>query len=72
MQNACLCQAQIELWMLSSSLCYHIRLPDSQLPSKALTYFNATNVTMVDDTIYFSKSLDISFSFYSREYKVLH
>ena len=28
------CQVQIELCMLSSWLCYHIKLPDSQLPSK--------------------------------------
>ena len=43
------CQVQIELWMLSSWFCYHIKLPDSQLPSKALTYFNATNISMVKD-----------------------
>ena len=42
---------QIDLWMLSSWLCYHIKLPDSQLPSKALTYFNATIVSMVKDRI---------------------
>ena len=34
-----------------SWLCYHIKFPDSQLPSKALTYFNATNVSMVKDSI---------------------
>ena len=32
-------------------LCYHIKLPDSQLPSKALTSFNATSVSMVKDRI---------------------
>ena len=32
-------------------LCCHIKLPDSPLPSKALTYFNATNISMVKDKI---------------------
>ena len=32
-------------------LCYHIKLPDSKLPSKALAYFNITNVSMVKDKI---------------------
>ena len=32
----------------SSWLCYHIKLPDSQLPNKALTYFNATNISIVE------------------------
>ena len=41
--------------MLSSWLRYHIKLPDSQLPSKALTYFNATNVSMVKDSIEISE-----------------
>ena len=45
------CQVQIELWMFSSYLCNHIKLPDSQLPSKALIYFNATIVSMVKDRI---------------------
>ena len=50
-QNACLYQLQIELWMLYSWLYYRIKLPDSQLPSKALTYFNTTDASMVEDTI---------------------
>ena len=60
--------------MLSSWLCYHIKFPDSQLPSKALTYFNATNISMVEDRIQISKpkSLDMPFSFYSKEHKVQH
>ena len=49
-QSACPCQVQIELWMLSSWLCYHIKLLDSQLPSKALTYYT-TNVFMLEDRI---------------------
>ena len=32
-----------------SWLCYHIKFPDLELPSKALTFFNATNVSMVED-----------------------
>ena len=32
-------------------LCHDIKLPDSQLRYKALTYFNATNVSMVKDGI---------------------
>ena len=71
-QNACPCQAQIKWWMLSSWLCYHMKLCDLQLPSKALTYFNATNVSIVVDTIQISKSVPMSFYFYSREHKVLH
>ena len=44
-------QMQIELRMLSFWLCYHIKLPDSQLPRTALTHFNATNVSVVKDKI---------------------
>ena len=35
----------------ASWLRYHIKLLDSQLPSKALIYFNATNISMVKDSI---------------------
>ena len=63
-QSACPCQAQIELWMLWFWSWDHIKFPDSQLASKALTYFNATNVSMVEDRMYISepKSLDMPFS----------
>ena len=43
--------AKCKLWMLSSWLCYHIRLPDLQLPSKALSYFNAKVFSMVKNRI---------------------
>ena len=39
-----LAKRKIELWMLSSWLFYRIKLIDSQLPTKALTYFNATQM----------------------------
>ena len=36
-------------WMQSSWFCYQIKFPDTQLPKKVLTYFNAANVSMVKD-----------------------
>ena len=35
---------QIKLWLLSCWLCYQIKLPDSQLPSKALTMFPQSRI----------------------------
>ena len=46
--------------MLSSWLRYHIKLPDSQLPSKELTYFNATNVSIVIKIAYKFLSQNLS------------
>ena len=73
-QSACPCQVQIEIWMLYSWLCYLINLLDLQLPRKALIYFNATNVPMIKDGIYFSepKSLDMAFFLPKKTHKFLH